>query len=121
MKVGIAAMRTNNSAYGAASLNLLIDAKLQISVANVSIPVGLSIKVAGSSFIAVRNTNKTPKAKFGSAIGKTTCIVTLDLLLPRVAATSFNCGDTRDSAAEVAATDLARKSTAYAKASRNID
>ena len=105
-------MSTNNSAYGAASLNRLMAAKLQISVAKVSIPVGRNISVAGSSFIAVRKTNKTPSAKFGSAIGKTTCIVTLDLLLPRVAATSLSCGETRARAADVDATDLARKSTA---------
>jgi hypothetical protein len=87
-------------------------AKLQISVAKVSIPVGLNIKVAGSSFMAVRKTNKTPSAKFGRAMGKTTCIVTLDLLLPKVAATSFNWGETSARAAEVDATDLARKRTA---------
>jgi hypothetical protein len=112
INVGIAANRTNNSAYGAASLNLLIAAKLHTSVANVSMPVGLSINVAGSSFIAVKKTNKTPRAKFGKAIGKTTSIVTLDLLLPRVAATSLSWGETKERADEVDATDFARKSTA---------
>jgi hypothetical protein len=112
IKVGIAARITNNSAYGAASLNLLIAAKLQISVAKVSIPVGLNIKVAGSSFIAVRKTKSTPRARFGRAIGKTTSRAILDLLLPKVAATSLNCGDTRANASEVDATDFARKRTA---------
>ena len=112
---------TNNSAYGAASLNLLIAAKLQISVAKVSIPVGRNIKVAGSSFIAVRKTSRTPSAIFGRAIGKTTSRAILDLLLPKVAATSRNCGDTRANESAVDATDLARKRTAQAKASKKID
>jgi len=118
MNVGIAAIATNINAYGAASLNRLIEAALQICVAKVSMPVGLSINVAGSSFIAVRNTKRTPRDMLGSAMGNTTSVAIFDLLFPRVAATSLSCGETSANELEVDATDLARNKTAYAKARR---
>ena len=112
MNVGTAAIATNINAYGAASLNRLMDAALHICVAKVSIPVGLSMRVAGSSFIAVRKTKRIPRDILGSAIGKTTSVAIFDLLFPKVAATSLSCGDTSASELEVDATDFARNKTA---------
>ena len=57
-------------------------------------PVGRSIRVAGSSFIAVRKTSNVPSPMLGSAIGKTTEVLILVLLFPSVAATSFKTGGT---------------------------
>ena len=84
-------------------------------------PVGRNISVAGSSFIAVRKTKSVPRPMLGSAIGKTTEVVTRLLLLPRVAATSLRVLGTSCSADVMEATALARKSNAYAKANRRVD
>ena len=81
-------------------------------MAKVSKPVGRSIKVAGSSFIAVRNTNTVPRPMPGAAIGATTFLITIHWFMPRVDATSFTLVGTRDSEELMLATDFARNNRA---------
>jgi hypothetical protein len=111
-KVGIAATRTKASAYGAASLNRKIEVYVHISVARVSNPVGWSIKVAGSSFIAARKTRRVPERIPGAASGRTILRKVCERVCPRVAEISTRFWGTRERLVRTAPTLLAMKSKA---------
>jgi hypothetical protein len=80
-----------------------------ISVARVSKPVGRSMRVAGSSFIADRKTKSVPVRTPGAASGRVTREKIRDFVWPRVAAISVRLVGTFARDVLTAPTDLARK------------
>jgi hypothetical protein len=82
---------------------------VHISVARVSKPVGLSMRVAGSSFIAAKKTKRVPVSTFGAARGSTTAEKVCRRLFPRVDDISIRFVGTRDMAALIGPTAFAIK------------
>jgi hypothetical protein len=87
-------METNtiSSAGTAAREYIPAEADVQILVASVSKPVGRSSNVAGSSFIAVRNTRAIPAAAGRARSGRTTRRNTADGPRPSVRPASSTRG-----------------------------
>lgn len=66
------ATKTRDNAYGAAWANWEMEVAVQSEVERVSKLVGLSMRVAGSSFMALTKTSNQPEKIPGVAIGKIT-------------------------------------------------
>src|SRR5690606_10345321 len=111
-KAGMAASSTRLNAYGAAWLKDPTVVKVHISVASVSNPVGLSIRVAGSSFIAVTRTSSAPARMPGADSLAVTRHQVAVGLSPRVRATSSRFRETCAVADRIDPIALDRKSTA---------
>ncbi|MNV92072.1 hypothetical protein D3C71_1866250 [compost metagenome] len=84
----------------------------QTSVARVVMPVGLSSRVAVSSFMASRNTRANAAARAGKMIGRVTRQNAVKLLAPRVRAASSSVGDALFSAVRTGAWASGRNSSA---------
>jgi hypothetical protein len=100
------------NAYGAAEPKAWISVRDHNSVAKVLKPVGRSIKVAGSSFIAVRTTRSVPAAIPGHARRPVTVHQARSGPRPRLRAVDSKPGGTWAIADLLDPMALGRKSTA---------
>jgi hypothetical protein len=101
-------MTTSRAAYGVAAAYADTAVWVHNSVARVSMPVGRSSSVAGSSFMHVRNTRAAPAAIPGPMSGTVTVVNTRAGGRPRLRATSSSRGGACAAAALTAATASGR-------------
>ena len=110
----------SNSAGKAARAKNASEAADQIEVAKVLKPMGLSINVAGNSFITSRKTKAHPASIPGRAMGSVTEENARRGLLPRLLAASSILGLICSSEVRTAPMAGDRKSTTYARSNSPV-
>ena len=92
MNIDMADTAINRSEGAAARAKKALSVADQTRVARVLNPVGERIRVAGSSFMVVRNTSAAPVRSPGLIRGTETWRIELSWLRPSVRAASSMCG-----------------------------